>query len=287
MKKCTKQIWACRRKMAIRLTGGELVTKRRKIQVNCDMRIAVAQTRPIKGNIEANISNHQQLINLAISQRADAIFFPELSITGYEPSLAAELATDISDNRLDIFPRISDKNNITIAVGLPTHGKDGILITMVIFQPGKPPQAYSKQHLHSDELPFFINGDEQVFISCDSQTIAPGICYETSLPVHWENVHQHGASVYVASVAKTAEGIERSAKIFSEMARKYAMTVLLSNSLGPADNFLSAGKSAAWNPAGMLVAQLDDVREGILVYDTSTGLANSINIDHPPRRHGD
>jgi predicted amidohydrolase len=237
------------------------------------MRIAIAQTKPVIGNIEANISKHQQLIHLAIHQGADAIFFPELSITGYEPSLAAQLATDAMDSRLDIFQHISDKNNITIALGMPTKGTNGILITMIIFQPGKPRQTYSKQHLHSDELPFFINGDKQVFISSNSQIIAPGICYETSLPVHWENVHQYGANIYVASVAKTAAGIERSSKLFSEMAKKYAMTVLLSNSLGPADNFISAGKSAAWNHQGQLVAQLDDAREGILIYDTSTGIA--------------
>lgn len=235
------------------------------------MRIGIAQARPIKGNIEANIANHTKLVELAIEQGADAIFFPELSIIGYEPTLAGNLATDAADGRLDIFQQISDKNNITIAIGLPTRGANGILITMVIFQPHQPRQAYSKQHLHSDELPFFINGNKQVFISNDSQTIAPGICYETSLPQHWENVHQRGANIYVASVAKTAAGIERSSKIFSEMAKKYSMTVLLSNSLGPADNFLSAGKSAVWDSQGNLVAQLDDAREGILVYDTTTG----------------
>jgi predicted amidohydrolase len=240
------------------------------------MRIGIAQTRPVKGNIEANIASHTRLVELAIAQGADAVFFPELSIIGYEPTLAGELATDTADSRLDIFQQISDKNNITIAVGLPTRGTNGILITMVIFQPHQPRQAYSKQHLHSDELPFFINGNKQVFISNDSLTIAPGICYETSLPQHWENVHQRGANIYVASVAKTAAGIERSSKIFSEMAKKYSMTVLLSNSLGPADNFLSAGKSAVWDSQGNLVAQLDDASEGILVYDTATGKAEEI-----------
>lgn len=44
------------------------------------MKISVAQTQPIKGNIEANILNHKQLINLAIAEKVEIIIFPELSI---------------------------------------------------------------------------------------------------------------------------------------------------------------------------------------------------------------
>ncbi|HJV20528.1 MAG TPA: hypothetical protein VJ552_11665 [Sediminibacterium sp.] len=40
------------------------------------MKISVAQTRPIKGDIIANIATHKKLIDLAVSDWADAIFFP-------------------------------------------------------------------------------------------------------------------------------------------------------------------------------------------------------------------
>ncbi|ANF49138.1 hypothetical protein A0O34_00560 [Chryseobacterium glaciei] len=48
------------------------------------MKISVAQTRPIKGDIYANIEIHKKLINLAVSHKTDSIFFSELSVTGYE-----------------------------------------------------------------------------------------------------------------------------------------------------------------------------------------------------------
>jgi predicted amidohydrolase len=237
------------------------------------MRIAVAQIKAIKGNIEANIIRHEYMVNLAVRHQSDFIFFPEPSITGYEPTLARDLATDISDSRLDVFQKNSNENNITIAIGMPVKANNGILISMIIFQPHQPRQAYSKQHLHSDELPFFINGNKQVLIN---HTIAPGICYETSLPEHWENVHQQGAGIYIASVAKTAAGIERSELIFSEMSKKYSMIVMLSNCVGPADNFISAGKSAVWNKEGKKVAELSGVNEGVLIYDTTTGKARRL-----------
>ena len=235
------------------------------------MKIAVAQTRPVKGAIESNILKHKKLVALATARNAGYIFFPELSLTGYEPALAEALAIDPRDSRLNDFQGISTNDNITIGVGMPTKSAKGVLITMIIFQPGLPRQTYSKQHLHPDEFPWFVKGNTQLYIENGPQKIAPGICYETSLPAHWANARNNGATVYVASVAKSAAGIERSVKIFSEMARDHSMTLLLSNSLGPCDNFISAGKSAIWNNKGQLLAQLDGQQEGILLLDTTTG----------------
>ena len=59
------------------------------------MKIAVAQTKPVTGDIDSNIKNHITLATVAADNGADIIIFPELSLTGYEPSLAKQLATDL------------------------------------------------------------------------------------------------------------------------------------------------------------------------------------------------
>ena len=43
------------------------------------MKICIVQISPVKGDIPANIVKHKLLIELAISLKANAIFFPELS----------------------------------------------------------------------------------------------------------------------------------------------------------------------------------------------------------------
>jgi predicted amidohydrolase len=73
------------------------------------MKICIAQIKPIKGNISANIEAHKTFIELALTLNTEAIFFPELSLTGYEPELAKKLATNQNDNRLNIFQEISEK----------------------------------------------------------------------------------------------------------------------------------------------------------------------------------
>ena len=234
------------------------------------MKISVAQTKPAKGNIESNIDRHKKIIELAFTHEADIIVFPELSITGYEPELAKNLATDKDDNRFNDFQKISDSKHITICVGLPTNADSGIHISMIILQPGKPRQVYHKQYLHSDEEPYFVHGNQKVFLTNGQHKIEPAICYELSIPEHSENAFNNGATIYMVSAAKTKSGVEKAIETLSGIAKKYSMIVLLSNSVGASDNFIAAGKSSIWNNEGSLLAQLDDANEGLLIFDTDS-----------------
>lgn len=236
------------------------------------MRISIAQTRPIKGDIVANIETHKKFTNLAVSYKADAIFFPELSITGYEPKLAKQLATNQDDKRFDDFQKLSDIKNITIGIGAPTVGETGILISMIIFQPNTERRTYSKQQLHSDEFPYFVNGQQQIILTVKNKKIAPAICYESLQPGHSENVFKNGAEIYIASVAKSADGVGKAFNHFPKIARQYSMPVLMSNCLGLCDDFESTGNSAIWNKDGLLSGQLNETDEGILIFDTETEL---------------
>ena len=234
------------------------------------MKIGIVQTKSEKGNIESNSASHKKWIEIAVSEKADLIAFPELSLTGYEPKLAKELATDPNDSRLNEFQKISDFNQITIAVGLPTKSDLGILISMVIFQPNQARSIYSKQKLHSDEKPYFIEGKEQTLLTLKDMKIAPAICYESLQPEHSEYASELGAVLYLASVAKSQTGIEKAFTHFPKIANKYSMPVLMSNCIGYCDTFKSAGQSAIWNKNGVLIGKLDDQKEGILIYDTKT-----------------
>jgi predicted amidohydrolase len=234
------------------------------------MRIGVAQTRSFKGDILRNIESHIRLIELAAAVQADTIIFPELSLTGYEPELASGLAGRVEDERLDIFQALSDGYSMTIGVGFPTRAGSGVRITMLIFQPGQVRQAYSKRYLHADEEPFFVCGTEAVYL--ENRKVALAICYELSVPAHAEQAHHSGAEIYLVSVAKTRSGMEKAAEALTDIARRYSMTVLISNSIGPCDNFECSGGSAVWDTQGAMKAQLSETEEGILVLDTETGM---------------
>lgn len=234
------------------------------------MKICVAQTRPIKGDIQSNIDNHNKLIDLAASNGAETIIFPELSLTGYEPELSKELSTNQDDSRFDVFQKVSDTRRIIIGVGVPTKNYPGICISMILFQPYKSRQLYSKKFLHPDEEEFFICGQSTTGLIGNKTNIALAICYELSVPEHTENAFKSGAEIYIASVVKYVNGIDKALNRLSDIANKYSMTVLMSNCVGQSDGYECAGKTSIWNNKGLLVGQLNDTNEGILIIDTDT-----------------
>jgi predicted amidohydrolase len=233
------------------------------------MRICVAQTQPVKGDIAANIEQHEKLIHLAVDKKADVIIFPELSITGYEPTLARDLAMDASDTRLDSLQRLADLNAVIIGAGIPKKGGHGINITTVLFHPNAPRQTYSKKYLHADEEPFFVAGENSG--TCIRGTnIELAICYEISLPEHSASAAKNGGKVYLASVAKSEKGVKTAHQTLAGIAATYGMTVLMANSVGASDDFVGAGGSAAWDNDGFLLCQLGNEEEGIALLDTET-----------------
>ncbi len=236
------------------------------------MKITLAQIKPIKGKIAANIIQHKKWIHLAIANQADLIIFPELSITGYEPTLAANLAISPSDSRFADFQELSNQHAIIIGIGAPIQKEQGINIGLLLFHPNQPRQIYAKKYLHVDELPFFVEGkNEEVLIR--GTDIALAICYELSVAKHAISAAKNGAKMYIASVAKTESGVLHSEKRLSKIANDYSMPTLMVNCFGYFDDFESVGQSAAWDKEGKLLKQLESRKEGLLIYDTSDKIA--------------
>lgn len=235
------------------------------------MKIALAQTRPINSDLLTNIGVHVHYVHQAAEGGASIIFFSELSLTGYEPTLAHVLATTQDNPHFDIFQAEADRYGITICAGVPIQAEEGIWIGMVIFSPNAPRQTYGKKYIHPDEEAYFAPGPTITPLVIDGIKIAPAICYELSCSEHIEHAIQKGADVYVASSAKTVEGNERAFKSLSATAKTYQILTLQVNCVGTADGSVKAGASAVWGPDGAILDQMGDDDEGLLLYDVKSG----------------
>ncbi|NIK08937.1 putative amidohydrolase [Xanthomonas arboricola] len=242
------------------------------------MKLTAAQILSTPGQIEENISKHLDVIRLAASKGADVLVFPELSLTGYEPALAQALAVHPADQRFDPFQVASDRYGMLIAVGAPTKGAKGTEISMLCFQPGLERTSYSKQQLHPDEFSFFTAGTEQLVLRHADQVLAPAICYESLQASHAEQAADSGVGVYLASVAKSERGMTSAYSHYPTTARKYSMTVLMANCVGPADTFIGAGRSAIWSSDGECVCSADAFQEALVAYDTRNGEASVFSL---------
>lgn len=243
------------------------------------MKIGVVQTRPKAGDIAKNITHHLAHLERAARLGAEITIFPELSLTGYEPKLAKDLAVDPADPRLERFQAISDRLEMGIGVGAPTLSEPGVRISQIFFQSGRSIRLYSKHFLHPDEVPWFVPGDPSPVLTLGGKRIALAICYEISVPAHAERAKAEGASVYLASVAKDAKGVAEAEGRLPEIARQLSAPVLMSNSVGPQADFVAAGGTAVWNEQGKPLGQLGGEAEGLVIFDTETRTAEAIRVE--------
>jgi predicted amidohydrolase len=141
---------------------------------------------------------------------------------------------------------------------------------MLVFQPNAARIVYSKQHVHADELPYFVAGNGQITLPGSGCVVAPAICYESLLDAHCDAAVALGATVYVASVAKSANGIAKADAHYPSIARRHSLRVLMANCVGPCDDFEAVGATSAWDARGELLARLPSSGEGALLLDTAT-----------------
>lgn len=233
------------------------------------MRIAAVQLRPSPGDIEANLLRHLSFMELAKSQGARLVCFPELSLTGYDARRAADWATTPEDARFGPLQEAATRLSLSVAVGVPLRGSSGIQVGMLIFQPLEPRIVYAKRILHSDELPWFVPGKSQAMLEIDDQVVVPAICYESLQEDHARQAAALGADIYLASVAKSAHGIARAHEHYPAMAQRYGFSVLMANCTGPCDEFIAVGQSAAWDSQGTKQDGLEDDREGMVLLDST------------------
>lgn len=234
------------------------------------MKIAAAQLRPRVGDVQRNLDRHLQLIDLAAEHQADLIVFPELSLTGYEPRLVKQFALANDHPSFSRLQTASEANAMTIVVGAPLKSSGLPQLSALIFQPDQACRMYSKQFLHTDEIPYFAAGGDANSLIPTLPPVAIAICFELSVRQHAETAFESGAEVYLASVAKTSVALDSSYERLTSIAKKHSAVVMMANSVGKQDSLDCGGGSSAWGRRGNRLASLGSRVEALLIVDEQT-----------------
>ena len=240
---------------------------------NQDVVIAAAQSLSVPGDIAANIERHLTFMKMAAEQGADFLLFPELSLTGYEPTLAHELAIAVDDPILTPLRDLARELNMVTVVGAPLRSSDsdGVLIAAIVFEGPLEPRAYTKEHLHGGEEKVFSPGLGGAFVNIASEHIGLAVCADFNHVEHGRKAAQAGATLYAASVLISGPGYENDASMLREHARSNGMTVLIANHSGVTGGWQSGGRSALWSSLGERVAELPGADEGLLLARRTQG----------------
>lgn len=196
------------------------------------------------------------------------IVFPELSLTGYEPDLAAALAFTSGDGRLAPLRRLVTQHPIALVVGAPVrNGAGNPAIGAFVFTPDGDVRTYLKMHLGASERAHFSQGDRPLAVDVGGQKLGIAICADSSRASHPATYAELGATIYAAGVFLTEEWYVTDVPRLQSYAAAYGMLTLMANHGSSTGTHESVGRSAAWAPGGELLVQAGGV-ERVLVTAT-------------------
>jgi predicted amidohydrolase len=203
----------------------------------------------------------------AAEQDVQLLVFPELSLTGYERELAAELAIVPGDAILQPLRDLAQALRLTTVVGMPIRLSAGapVMIGALVLGADGSLGVYSKQHLHPGEEVAFAPGHGGSLLDMGTDRVAWAVCADFSHASHAAAAAERGATVYAAGVLITDGGYVPDTALLQGYARQHAMTVLMANHGGATGDWESAGRSAIWGPDGSLIAAAPGVGEQLVI----------------------
>ncbi|MCP1455489.1 putative amidohydrolase [Pseudomonas kilonensis] len=190
---------------------------------------AAAQSISIAGDVRANLLRHQHFMQAAAEQGVQLLVFPELSLTGYERGLAADLAILPEDAVLQPLRDLAQELGLTAVVGMPIRlsADAPVLIGALVLGADGSLGVYSKQHLHPGEEVAFAPGHGGLMLTMGQDRIALAVCADFSHASHAAAAAGQGATLYAAGVLITEGGYVPDTTLLQGYARQHAMTVLI------------------------------------------------------------
>ncbi len=261
-------------------------------------RVVVAQTNPRLGDVAANLADHVERIESAVSQNADLIVFPELSLTGYFlKDQVFELAVDLEAP--SIARLVEASRRISIAVGFAERSDDGRLYNSLAFlEGGQVLSVHRKVHLVSyglfDEARDFAAGEGFAIVESRLGRFGPLICedlwHTPSAYIHFLN----DADAMLVPSASPARGVESPGPglasqrtwdvLLSAAALLYRTWVVYAGRVGWEDGIGFGGGSCIVDPWGTKLAGLDALEPGELETVLEGGALRRARVETPLRR---
>lgn len=271
-----------------------LVTRARPAKLKVRMKIALGQINPTVGDLPGNVSRMVEFSRDAASRGANAIVFPELSITGYPPRDLVEKTTFRRRSEESVFELARRTSDLPIAVVTGYVGESSSKTgkhaanRAAVLKGGEVCFRQQKTLLPTydvfDEARNFVPGDKRDLFTLEDRNTALAICedawndkqfWERRLyavdPV--EEMAQMGASLLLSINASPYSMGKRALRhdMFATAARHYGFPVVMVNQVGGNDQLVFDGSSFAMNARGDVIASASSFSEDLVIADLLTG----------------
>ena len=227
------------------------------------MKAALCQLRIAFEDRETNLRRAEQMIASAADARAEIIFFPEMSFTGFSMQIGRTGEADGSTLRR--IRQYAQKYRIAVGFGWVKRIQDkGENHYTVVDAHGTVLADYIKLHpfSFSGEHQVFVPGDHTAVFTCSGIRFGLFICYDLRFPEIFRAVSPE-AEVLVVAANWPEQRIAHWNKLLEARALENQSWVLGINCVGDQQHLHYSGSSRAVSPEGETVSALPD-REDIL-----------------------
>jgi NAD+ synthase (glutamine-hydrolysing) len=240
--------------------------------------VVVAQLNFLVGDVSGNAT---KVIAAALRARddmqADAILFPELTLTGYPPEdllLRPGLHRAVNQALEKIQSQVV---GIDVIVGFPEQTDNGLFNAATMLRDGKRNITYHKCHLPNynvfDEKRYFSEGDTPCVVEIAGVPVGLTICEDIWYAVPVLKAKQAGAKLILnlnASPFHQEKSIEREAEI-EKRVQEAGLPVVYANLVGGQDELVFDGASMVMNAEGKICQRAPAFEEGLypVVFDVA------------------
>ena len=257
------------------------------------LKLALAQTNPIVGDIPGNLAHIKDMILQARSEHVDVVVFPELALTGYPPEDLLLKPSFIDKNLRALDELLGFAPELLVLVGFVDR-QDDIYNAAAVLHGGKLHGIYRKQYLPNygvfDENRYFQEGVESPVLEYRSARLGINICediwypkgplYTQTLMGDAECILNLSASPFHAGKREVRENMLCTRAVDS------ACYIAYVNMVGGQDELVFDGQSLVISPDGEIESRGKAFQEDLLITEIDLDHVFRVRL-HDPRRRKD
>lgn len=264
------------------------------------VRLALAQTNPVVGDISGNIEQIFSAVTEASKSKADLVLFGEMSVTGYpiEDLAARESFIRAAEKAcVELATRLAESGHgdLAVVIGLPTlapksAGRNWAMAqnSAAVIREGKIIGTYAKHHLPNysvfDEYRIFVPGDDLLTFEHRGLKFSTLIC---------EDIWQAGGPVAQLTEAKTDVTLvlngspfeidkdDKRLGLVQKLATDHSTAVAYVNLVGGQDDLVFDGDSLLVDATGKLIGRAKQFETDLVFFDVDS--AREISMAGEPR----
>ena len=245
-----------------------------------DVRVALAQIAPRLGNLESNLSIHEEAVAEARGQKAGVVVFPELSLTGYVlRDQVPEVAIGVDSALMDRLKQLS--RSLDVVVGLVEESPGHRFHNAAVYlSGGELVHLHRKVYLPTygmfQEGRDFAAGERLRRFDAPYGPAGLLVCEDLWHPTSsWLLAHEGAEVIFTLSSGPTRgakpEQEVTSVAVWRRLLRVSAQFqtsfMVYVNRVGCEEGLTFGGGSAVVDPFGRVLAELPPLDEGVCTVD--------------------